>query len=132
MLPVTRFGSILRESTDETLHIESDGQGTTIRGQRSQFKLPAENPAEFPPVADFAEENYFEISARLLRGVPDALRHGGDCGGGIGHRRALSRQLGERNFLEGARLCAAVRRRGERWLRKSRSRRTQQHQVLTS
>ena len=50
VLPVARFGSILRESTDETLHIEADSQGTTIRGERSQFRLPAENPADFPSV----------------------------------------------------------------------------------
>jgi DNA polymerase-3 subunit beta len=67
VLSVSRFGSILRENTDQTLHIESDGQGTTIRGDRSKFQLPAENPAEFPPVADFSEESYFEVPARLLR-----------------------------------------------------------------
>jgi DNA polymerase-3 subunit beta len=67
VLSVTRFGSILRENTDQTLHIESDGQGTTIRGERSKFQLPAENPAEFPPVADFSESAFFEIPARLLR-----------------------------------------------------------------
>jgi DNA polymerase-3 subunit beta len=67
VLSVTRFGSILRENADQTLHIESDGQGTTIRGERSKFQLPAENPAEFPPVADFTEADFFEIPARLLR-----------------------------------------------------------------
>jgi DNA polymerase-3 subunit beta len=67
VLSVTRFGSILRENTDQTLHIESDGQGTTIRGERSKFQLPAENPAEFPPVADFTETAFFEVPARLLR-----------------------------------------------------------------
>src|SRR5688500_20278073 len=45
VLPVTRFGSILRESADETLHIESDGNGATIRGERGKLPLPAENPA---------------------------------------------------------------------------------------
>jgi DNA polymerase-3 subunit beta len=53
VLPVTRFGSILRESADQTIHIESDGNGATIRGERSRFQLPAENPAEFPPVGGF-------------------------------------------------------------------------------
>ncbi|RIK84077.1 MAG: DNA polymerase III subunit beta [Planctomycetota bacterium] len=67
VLPVTRFGPILRESTDQTLHIEADGSGATIRGERSKFQLPAENPAEFPPVAEFAESVYFEAPARLLR-----------------------------------------------------------------
>ncbi len=67
ILSVTRFGSILRESTDTTLHIESDGQGTTIRGERSQFRLPAENPAEFPQVAGFDESDFHTVPARLLR-----------------------------------------------------------------
>lgn len=67
VLSVTRFGSILRESADETLQIESDGNNTTIRGQRSQFSLPAENPSEFPPVAEFQADAFLEVPARMLR-----------------------------------------------------------------
>ena len=68
VLPVARFGSILRESSDATFRIEAGGEGTTIRGERSQFKLPAENPQDFP--ADrrhSAKQNYYELSARLFR-----------------------------------------------------------------
>jgi DNA polymerase-3 subunit beta len=67
ILPLSRFGPILRESSDETLRIETDGNGTIVRGERSEFKLPAENPAEFPNVAEFTEDKFHEISARLLR-----------------------------------------------------------------
>jgi len=67
VLSVTRFGSILRESTDQTLHLESDSTGTTIRGERSQFRLPAEDPAEFPSVTAFEEADYHTVPARLLR-----------------------------------------------------------------
>lgn len=67
VLPVQRFGSILRESDDSELYLESDGQGTVIRGQRSEFRLPATDPEEFPDIPVFAEENYYETSARLLR-----------------------------------------------------------------
>lgn len=67
VLPVNRFGSILRESTDTAFYIESDGQGTTIRGERSQFKLASENPDDFPEVVSFSEQTFYEISARLLR-----------------------------------------------------------------
>ncbi len=67
VLSVTRFGSILRESNDQTLHLECDSTGITIRGERSQFRLPAENPAEFPQVTAFEETSFYEISARLLR-----------------------------------------------------------------
>ncbi|WP_146447870.1 DNA polymerase III subunit beta [Bythopirellula polymerisocia] len=67
VLSVARFGSILRESTDQTLHLECDNTGIIIRGERSQFRLPAENPAEFPQVTKFEEENFYEVPARLLR-----------------------------------------------------------------
>jgi DNA polymerase-3 subunit beta len=67
VLPVGRFGSILRESSDATFRIESGNDGTTIRGERSQFKLPSENPQDFPPIAEFGESSYYEVSARLFR-----------------------------------------------------------------
>ena len=67
VLSVARFGSILRESTDELLHLEEDPQGITIRGSRSQFQLQSENPAEYPMVQSFCEDHFYEISARLLR-----------------------------------------------------------------
>ncbi len=67
MLPVARFGSILRESNDAQLHVEADSQGTTVRGDRSEFKLPSENPDEFPEVAAFGEDKYHQLPARLLR-----------------------------------------------------------------
>jgi DNA polymerase-3 subunit beta len=67
LLPVQRFGSILRESSDETFRIESDTAATTVRGERSQFKLPVEDPADFPPIAQFGESACYEISARLFR-----------------------------------------------------------------
>ena len=67
VLPVSRFGSILRESSDATFRIESANEGITIRGERSQFKLPSENPQDFPAIAEFGEASYYELSARLLR-----------------------------------------------------------------
>jgi DNA polymerase-3 subunit beta len=67
VLPVGRFGSILRESSDEKMRLETDGQGTVIRGERSEFRLPAENPAEFPSVATFNDAKFFETPARLFR-----------------------------------------------------------------
>ena len=65
--PVARFGSILRESSDATFRIEAGNDGTQVRGERSQFKLPSENPQDFPPIAEFGEASYYELSARLFR-----------------------------------------------------------------
>jgi DNA polymerase III subunit beta len=66
ILPIARFGSILRETSDAKLRLETDGNSIVVRGERSEFKLPAENPAEFPAVADFTEQKYSTVPARLL------------------------------------------------------------------
>ena len=68
VLPVDRFGSILRESSDDTFRIESDSDGTTIRGERSQFKLPVRKPAGVSRRSpSSAKRAYYEVSARLFR-----------------------------------------------------------------
>jgi len=67
LLPVQRFGSILRESLDEKIFLESDGARTRVWGERSEFHLPTENPDEFPEVASFAEERYHKLPARFFR-----------------------------------------------------------------
>jgi DNA polymerase-3 subunit beta len=69
VLPIARFLSILRESSDEKLQVESDGGKTLVRGQRSEFQLPSENPDEFPVVAGFQEEKYHELPARFFREI---------------------------------------------------------------
>jgi DNA polymerase-3 subunit beta len=67
ILPVARFGSILRESSDERLSLEADHQGAVVRGARSEFQLPGADPAEFPAVPSFSEEKFHDVPARLLR-----------------------------------------------------------------
>jgi DNA polymerase-3 subunit beta len=67
LLPIARFGLILRESSDETLRIQTDGQGILIEGTRSEFRLPGEDPLEFPPITEFQEKSYYELPARLFR-----------------------------------------------------------------
>jgi DNA polymerase-3 subunit beta len=69
ILPVAHFGAILRENSDEQLRIDTSSKGTLVRGQRSEFKLPAADPEEFPAVARFEETKYHVIPARLLREV---------------------------------------------------------------
>ncbi len=67
VLPVSRVGSILRESIDEQLEISTDGNTIEINGSRSKFKLAAEDPAAFPEVISFEEESYHVVSAKLLK-----------------------------------------------------------------
>lgn len=67
ILPAARFGSILRESSDEKLLIESTSQGTTVQGERSKFELAGGNPDEFPSLPEFAESKFHTLSSRLMR-----------------------------------------------------------------
>lgn len=66
ILPVSQFGSLLRESTDEKISIESTDKGVAVRGDRSEFVMPAENPDEFPEVTEFSQEQHHEIAAPVL------------------------------------------------------------------
>ena len=68
VLPIQRFGSILRESSDEKLHLESDG--TRDAGPRPAERVPvahARTPTSFPRFDTFEEEQYHEMPARFFR-----------------------------------------------------------------
>ncbi len=67
VIPVARLNAILRESSDEVLHISADASKILVTGKQSRFELQGQNPDEFPEVVDFAEEDYFEIPANVLR-----------------------------------------------------------------
>lgn len=67
LLPVQRMNAILRESNDETLTLETDDSGILVRGSRSRFKLPGNNPDEFPSVTSFEEDKYHVVPTRLFR-----------------------------------------------------------------
>jgi DNA polymerase-3 subunit beta len=69
ILPVANFGAILRESSDEKLRIDATNKGTVVRGERSEFKLPAADADEFPAVALFEESKYHVIAAPLFRQI---------------------------------------------------------------
>jgi DNA polymerase III subunit beta len=67
LLPVNRTMAILRESTDDTLTLETDDSGLRVRGSRSQFRLPGNDPDEFPVVKGFEEERFHVLPTRLFR-----------------------------------------------------------------
>jgi DNA polymerase III subunit beta len=55
ILPFQRMGSILRTSLgDDELAIEADDEHILVRGHRSQFKLPADDPEAFPDPPELA------------------------------------------------------------------------------
>jgi DNA polymerase-3 subunit beta len=68
LLPCGRLMAIVRESPPGTVFdISSDGSAAVVKAPRSEFRLPAEDPLEFPAVAKFPEETCFEISTPLVR-----------------------------------------------------------------
>jgi DNA polymerase-3 subunit beta len=67
LLPVQRMASILRESSDEFIHIVTEDTGMMVKGNYSKFELPSANPDEFPPVVPFEESVYHVLPARMLK-----------------------------------------------------------------
>jgi DNA polymerase-3 subunit beta len=67
LLPVARFGGILRESRDEKLVLQVDGTAAEVSGERSKFKLECASADEFPPVASFDGEEFIQVGSRLFK-----------------------------------------------------------------
>ena len=71
VLDKERFGKILSESSDELIKLETDKQGTIVRGDRSEFRLPGNIPEEFPDIGALDQAKFHKLSSRALR---DAVR----------------------------------------------------------
>ena len=67
LLHTARVLQILRELSDDVVKLEVTGDAVWIRGGYSEFRLSAEDPADFPPVASFEEDTYFALSSGALR-----------------------------------------------------------------
>jgi DNA polymerase-3 subunit beta len=68
LLPASRLSAIVREAAPGTVfEISSDGTAAIVKAPRSQFRLPGEDPLEFPSVATFPEEACFELTPLLVR-----------------------------------------------------------------
>jgi DNA polymerase-3 subunit beta len=67
LLPAARMLAILRESSDEQLHLSADAQTCLVRGQCNEFEMGGEDPANFPDVPEFAGEQFHELAAGMLR-----------------------------------------------------------------
>jgi len=67
LLPAARLVSILRELTDEAAEIEITQDSIQIKSGRSQFRLSAEDPAEYPAIPDAEDGDSFSIESGKLR-----------------------------------------------------------------
>ncbi len=66
LIPASRLMGIVRESSDESLTIETEKDACHIRGKGTHFKVFGYDPAEYPAVAEFAEAADFTVSAGTL------------------------------------------------------------------
>ena len=69
LLPAARVVSILRELTDDVVTLEATDRSLVLKGGQSDFKLSTEDPAEFPAVSGFEDEQYFTLPANIFRGM---------------------------------------------------------------
>ena len=69
LLPTQRFGQILREVPDDTIQLEVDEESLFVRAGSSEFKLSTEDPDQFPEVAGFSEDAYYELPGRAFKGA---------------------------------------------------------------
>ncbi len=67
LLPTQRFLAILREATEDELTIDASPDRTIVRGQTTEFEMPAEDPSAFPDIPGFEEDSYHEVTAGVLR-----------------------------------------------------------------
>ena len=67
LLPADKLRDIVRESVDDTLSVEVQGDQGVIKGNDSLFKIFTQNAADFPPVPDFEGDADFQIAGGLLK-----------------------------------------------------------------
>ena len=68
LLPTGRLMAIVRESAAGTpFEIHSEGTAAVVKAPRSEFRLPAEDPLEFPAVPTFPDGGFVELSTPLAR-----------------------------------------------------------------
>jgi len=67
LLPTQRVNSILRELTDDEVTLEVTEEKLVIRAGQSLFQLSVEDPAEFPTVPEFEEQDYYVVSGKVLK-----------------------------------------------------------------
>ena len=66
LIPADKLQQIVRESTDPTLTLDTDGQTTVITGQDSKFTVYGHAVGDFPEIPQFTGEPDFEVSAADL------------------------------------------------------------------
>ena len=67
IFPAHKLVSILRESLDESVHIDADAERCLLTTDSGEFEMPGESPDGFPDFPEFVDENFHELKAGDLR-----------------------------------------------------------------
>src|SRR5262249_33740578 len=67
LVPGDRFAGIVRESADETLALETEGETCHVRGSDSHFQIFGQDVRQFPPVPELEGEADLRVRADVLR-----------------------------------------------------------------
>lgn len=67
LLPTQRTGAILREAQDDVIQLEAIDNALWIRTHQSEFRLNVEDPAQFPDVPTFEDQDYYVIHGKALK-----------------------------------------------------------------
>ncbi len=67
LLPADKLSQIVRELTDEVVRLELGGDLIHLRAQNSHFQMYGQDPADFPPIPEFADEGDVLLEGAVLR-----------------------------------------------------------------
>jgi DNA polymerase-3 subunit beta len=76
LLPTVRLITTLDAMTCDEIVLDSESSRLELRGGQSEFRLLVEDPADFPPVAEFESESYYKLKGSDLR---RAIKHTAFC-----------------------------------------------------
>ena len=66
LVPAERLNAIVRESSEDSLTIETEKEACHVRGMGSHFKIFGYDPGEYPAIAEFTDDPDFEVPAQTL------------------------------------------------------------------
>lgn len=67
VVPADKFSSIVRESIDEVIEMESDENSVHLRGSDSAFTVYTHEPSQYPSVPEFAGQADLEVNLGRLQ-----------------------------------------------------------------
>lgn len=75
LLPADKLGQIVRETTDEVVHLEVTDNTCHLRGSDSHFQVYVQDPKDFPPVTVGEGPGDFELAVGELHRLAEWTLH---------------------------------------------------------